>query len=148
MITGFNAIPYHCARLLHIGLNTEVKVTSYQIHFYGCQNNKRASEKTPSCHWGSNGCCILIVLQTTAYLYDLKLCDTHYHYVTDSVFRHSRLSDILSCDRPCRINGFWLYIHLILRSWWLHCLLDVLFGGRPLGRMFGIWPVIKLIYAR
>jgi len=32
----------HCAQLLHIGLNTEGKVTCYQIHFYSCRNNNRA----------------------------------------------------------------------------------------------------------
>ena len=64
MINDFNAIPYHCAWLLNIGLNAEV------------------------------------------YLYDLKICNTDYRYVTDSIFRQSRLSDILSRDRPCRINGF------------------------------------------
>ena len=41
----------------------------------------------------------------TAYLYDLKMRDSHYRYVTYSIFRHSRLSKILSCDKPCRING-------------------------------------------
>jgi len=56
MINGFNAIPYHCARLLNTmgahspiaigllnnGLNTEIEVTCYQIHFYSCRNNNRA----------------------------------------------------------------------------------------------------------
>ena len=42
MISGFTTILYHCTWLLHIGLNTEVKVTCYPIHFYGCRNNNRA----------------------------------------------------------------------------------------------------------
>ena len=64
MINGFNAIPYHCAWLLNIGLNMEV------------------------------------------YLDDLEMCDTDYRHVTDSIFQHSCLSDILSCDKPRQINGF------------------------------------------
>ena len=52
------------------------------------------------------------LLHTTECLYDLKMCDTDYRYVTDSIFRHSRLSDILSCDKPCRINWFWLYMQI------------------------------------
>ena len=43
------------------------------------------------------------------------MCDTDYWYVTDSIFRHSRLSDTLSCDKSCRINGFWLYIYIYMR---------------------------------
>ena len=39
MINGFNAIPYQWARLLHIGLDTEVEISCYQIHFYGCRKN-------------------------------------------------------------------------------------------------------------
>ena len=45
MINNFNAIPYHWAQLLHVGLNVEVKVTYYQNHFYGCQNYNRAVRK-------------------------------------------------------------------------------------------------------
>jgi len=41
MINGFIAITYHCELLLHIDLNTEVKVTCYQIHFYGCLGRLR-----------------------------------------------------------------------------------------------------------
>ena len=86
MINGFNAIPYHCTQLLNIGLNTEVKVTCYQIHFYGCRINNRAI-----CRIAINGYCVLFLFHTTAYLYDLKICDTDYQYVTDLIFQHSRL---------------------------------------------------------
>ena len=39
-----------------------------------------------------------IGLNTEVYLYD---------------FINSHLSNILSCDKPCWVNGFWLYIHLL-----------------------------------
>jgi len=41
------------------------------------------------------------------------MCNTDYCYVTDSIFRHLHLSNILSCDKPCQINGFWLYYEVI-----------------------------------
>ena len=47
-----------------------------------------------------------VILHYDSVMIDLKMCDTDYRYVTDLIFRHSRLSDILSCDKPCRINGF------------------------------------------
>jgi len=33
-----------------------------------------------------DGCCLLFLLYTMVYLYDLKMCDTDYWYVTDSIF--------------------------------------------------------------
>jgi len=55
---------------------------------------------------------IIFLLHTATCLCNLQMCDTDYRYVTDSIFRHSVLSDILSCDKPCRINEFWLYVRV------------------------------------
>ena len=55
------------------------------------------------CAWLLN-----IGLNIEVYLYDIKMCDTDYQYVTDSIFWHSRLSDILSSDKHRRINRVWL----------------------------------------
>jgi len=54
----------------------------------------------------SNGCCVLCFVTNSMHtcLYDTKMCDTD--YITDSTFQLSVLSDILSCDKPCRNNGF------------------------------------------
>jgi hypothetical protein len=50
------------------------------------------------------------------YLYDLKMCDADYQYVKDLTLRQSRLSDILSCNKPDRINGFSPYIYLAVKN--------------------------------
>jgi len=81
--------------------------TCYQIHFYGCRNNNRASEKNVS---------TVITMYVVYYFCYIKrhmiknVC--HRLYITNSIFRHSRLSDILSCDKHYRINGFWIYIYM------------------------------------
>jgi len=72
--------------------------------------NKHQNDQWLHCHSISCARLLNIGLNMEAYLYDLKICDTNYRHVTDSIFRPSHLSDILSSDRPCRINGFWLYI--------------------------------------
>ena len=60
-----------------------------------------------------------IGLNTEIYLYDLKMCDTDYRYVTDSIFRHSRLSDILSCDKLVELTDsdcIYIYIYISLND--------------------------------
>ena len=37
------------------------------------------------------------------------ITNTNVWSFTDSIFRHSLLSDLLSYDKPCRKNGFYLY---------------------------------------
>ena len=72
---------YHslsCTRLLNIGLNTEVYLHDLKKDSLGILSEKKN--------------------------HNLKMCDTDYWYVTDSIFRHSRVSDILSCDESFRIN--------------------------------------------
>jgi len=76
--------------------------------------NKHQNDQWLQCHSVSCTLLLNISLNTEVYLYDLKMGDTDYRYVTDSIFWHSRLSDILSCDKPCRINGFWLYLENVL----------------------------------
>ena len=72
--------------------------------------NKHQNDQWLPSHSVSFARLLNIGLNPKVYLYDFIMGDTDYRYVTDSIFRHSRLSDILSCDIPCRINGFSLYI--------------------------------------
>jgi len=94
--------------------------------------NQHQNDQWLQCHSVSCAQLLNVGLHTEVYLYDIKMCDRDYRYVMNSIFRHSRLSDILSCDKPCRINGFWLYLyteknHLakMARLWYTLC-----FGSR------------------
>ena len=81
------------------------------------QNDKinKYTTRLYKCHCGSNWCCVLFLLHTTAYPYDLK-CVTQ-----TTAMSRTRHSDILVyptllCDKPCRVNGFWLYMYIVLAN--------------------------------
>jgi len=71
--------------------------------------NKHQIDRWLQCNSVSCARLLNIGLNAEIYFPVLKMCDPDYLYVTDLIFRHSRLSEILSCDKLCRINGFWLY---------------------------------------
>ena len=86
----------------------------HEYFFIASVINKHQNDQWLQCHSISYARLLNIGLNTEVYLYGLKMRDTAYRHVTDSIVWHSHLSDILSCDKPCRINGFWLYIYIYI----------------------------------
>ena len=80
---------------------------------------------------------------TEVYLYDLKIYDTDYWYVTDLIFWHSRLSTTktLSGDKPYQINRYWQYIYIYIYIYSIVSFLKIAFKLASDLNTSGKWPL-------